>query len=229
VKKFALCAAVVVAALAVSAAPAMAQTVVSPSPDGAGSTLSTLLGTLYPTSTLVRVGDGLGGDQMWVSEAGNVTATARYAGFTNTFGFIGGHSGAPLATWDPRFVVTGGMGAIGGPAVQTALPSPSAAFRFGLSTPVGLWSSLNVDNSDGLDHMVTYYISAGTGVGNYVIAFEDLAGPLEGPSDRDFNDLVLTIAGARPTPEPGTLLLFGSAAAGLYAYSRRKRGVKATV
>jgi len=184
----------------------------------------TFINGLYAGSTLVRVSDSF--DQLWVAEAGNASATARFAGYTNTFGYIGGFSGTPSATFTPAFTVPGGNGALTPGLYNAALPSPSAQFRFGLNANgVGpIWSSLNSDNTDGgLDHMVTYYISAGIGVGNYVIAFEDLPGPLGGGSDRDFDDLIITIAGARPTPEPGTLLLFGSAAAGLYAWSRRSR------
>lgn len=222
-KRIGILAAFAAAALIVSATPVMAQTTAigtSGDPGSMGS-LTTLLGSLYPSSTLVRVSDG--GDQLWISEAGNSTAVARFAGDTNTFGYIGGWSGTPSATWMPQFTVTGGNGTLN-PAVYTAaLPTGGTQFRFGLSGGGNLFSSQNSDNIDGLDHMVTWYIAGGVGVGDYVVAFEDLPGPLGGGSDRDFNDLILTIAGARPTPEPGTLILLGSAAAGIYVWSRRRK------
>lgn len=184
----------------------------------------TFIQALYAGSTLVRVDDAF--DQLWVAEAGNATATARFAGYTNTFGYIGGFSGTPSLTFTDAFTVPGGNGTLAPGAFSMPLPSPSAEFRFGLDANGSgtIYSSLDSDNTDGgLDHMVTYYIASGIGAGNYVIAFEDLPGPLGQGSDRDFNDLIITIAGARPTPEPGTLLLFGSAAAGLFAWSRRSR------
>jgi hypothetical protein len=212
VKKAVTLAATFLVAVAAMGSVAMADVAVPP-------TTEAMLNSLYAGSTLVRIGDSY--DQLWVSEAGNATATARSAGFNNTFGYIAGHSGPVVFT--PAFYVPTGFGAITPGTITAPLPvGPGAEFRFGLdaNTSGTIWSSL-VSNNDGLDHMVTYYISAGAGVGNYVIAWEDL--PNNSNNDLDYNDLVVTVAGARPTPEPGTMILFGSAAAGLWAWSRRSR------
>jgi hypothetical protein len=60
-----------------------------------------------------------------------------------------------------------------------------------------------------------------TTTGNYVLAWEDLAGL----GDRDYNDLVVEVRGAAPaTPEPGTLLLIGAGLVGIGVGVRRRGG-----
>lgn len=74
------------------------------------------------------------------------------------------------------------------------------------------WSSNSAQNSDGLDHMVTWLIDEE--LGKYAVAFEDLPGG----GDHDFNDLILELRGFvdGPTavPEPAMVALFGMGLAG---------------
>ena len=82
-----------------------------------------------------------------------------------------------------------------------------------------LWSSNSEQNSDGLDHMVTWVIDEA--LGKYAVAFEDL--PNGG--DQDFNDLILEVSGfvdgPSRVPEPTTLALMSLSLAGI-GYKRHR-------
>jgi len=114
---------------------------------------------------------------------------------------------------------------------------PNNLFRFLMhdkdSSNDVTWSSRQGDNSDGLDHMVTFYIDTdtapdegGNSTGNFFVFWEDLPGsydPLHG-IDRDFNDVVLEVERVAPVPEPSTiaLLALGASAVGLGVFRRRR-------
>src|SRR6266481_4596364 len=106
-------------------------------------------------------------------------------------------SGASGGTFVPLMNVTQN-GLISGQIGQFTVGQSGFDFRFaidpnGSNVNPGIWSSVAAENSDGLDHMVTWLITGNSGhgdnvIGDYVIAFEDL--PL-GQSDLDYNDLVI--------------------------------------
>jgi hypothetical protein len=91
----------------------------------------------------------------------------------------------------------------------------SGTFRFaiqcvnptGCGTPAQTWSSLPTDNSDGLDHMVTWELTGGAvPVGDvwYIAGFEN-------GTDGDFNDYLFLFQNVTPSgiaPEPASLILF---------------------
>jgi hypothetical protein len=177
-----------------------------------------ILDQIYGLGNLQRVDDDL--DQIWFPANGNATAEAKFAGFTQEFGYIPDLNNDN--TFDEAFVslytVAGNGINLGAPTAT--LSSGNHNFLWALN-PSGApqWTSLNSQNSDSLDHMVTWLITGGAGntAGNWVIAWEDLPGG----GDRDFNDLVVE-ASIRPIPEPATLLLLGSGLIGLVGFGRKK-------
>jgi len=114
------------------------------------------------------------------------------------------------------------------------------------STPANgyTWYSNPALNSDGMDHMLVYNLSALNGTVVYItdpitgitttetlenadlLAFEDL--PMGGQatgniSDMDFNDLDVIVNGAAPVPEPITVALFGIGLLAMAGFSLRRK------
>ena len=125
-------------------------------------------------------------------------------------------------------VLSGYYNASGKPA-SFATVSQSGDFQFAIQQVGGtdLWSSETANNSDGLDHMVTWQLSDSYLTANhlvwYIAAFENAASP---GSDRDFNDYVFLLQNVDPVsgaPEPATIVLIGFALIGLPAVRRFRK------
>jgi hypothetical protein len=132
-------------------------------------------------------------DQIWTDGTATVTAKAKYASLSQSFGWNGGGTGTtyiPLLTHADI------------PTQREVDLEIDGDFLWGYHPDGYQWWSLNGNNSDGKDHFVTYKIEGlgGSGV-TWLIFMEDL--PLS-QADRDYNDFVVEITAI---PEPATICL----------------------
>ncbi|MDT8283582.1 MAG: hypothetical protein RQ982_12350 [Gammaproteobacteria bacterium] len=178
-----------------------------------------ILDSEFGSENLQRINDDL--DQYWnvTTDQVTVTAVAKYAGFSQNFGFIDSSDNFTSLLHVPY------MGAQTG---TFSLADPALPFRFGLD-PDGspLFSSDPADNiscgwffcSSHEDHMVSWLITDGLYAGDYILAWEDL----KFLGDRDYNDLVLRVSGVSIVPVPTAAWLFISGLFALITVSRRRR------
>lgn len=146
-------------------------------------------------------------DELWRCLNGHATAEARFADYTQDFGYLPNMVGGDFQSLF-KITTTGYLD--GSSSAVFATTECGTIFRFADKPSYSqlctyLWSSLVSDNIDGMDHMQTFVITGGTSAGNYVLAWEDL--PDLG--DADYQDLVVEVSGVQPVPEPTTILLFG--------------------
>lgn len=161
-------------------------------------------------------------DQLWTADSVFAVARARFATYSNEFGYLDGTSGKSFVK---LFWTSGGGYTVGGTASLDGLAGH--IFRWGRDGDGGVLTSQNADNSDGLDHMITYRIDPidlqgqPNNITTYVLFFEDSVKPGTRTYDADFNDMVVEIQASRsPIPEPAGL---GAAALGLGLLRRRSR------
>ena len=173
-----------------------------------------ILDTLYGLSNLTRIDDDF--DQIWNPANGYANAVAKFAGYSQDFGYIPQKDGMfNSADFVSLFYVPGGTNGIGLGGPDATFSSGEINFLWALK-PSGapLWTSWPGQNSDSLDHMVTWLIAGSER--KYVIAWEDL----KGGGDRDFNDLVVEVSVA-PVPIPAAMLLLGSGLVGLMGIRKK--------
>jgi len=182
-------------------------------------------------------------DQVWTGTGGNGTATmlltiAGYASYSS-FGIYN------LSDPSQKTQIFGGGTS---PSSTVSITVPVGDFGFYLDTPGGVWYSVNSQNSDGGDHMVTLTTttdqslnldaanlegwghSGGTVAwdpGSYILGWEDLTAIPGSGTDVDYQDMIVEVSGVAPIPEPttmvaGAMMLLPFATQGLRAL-RRKR------
>lgn len=176
----------------------------------------------------VRIDDSL--DQLWSGEFVSYIARARFASWTQSFGYFAGHSGG---SYTEIFNVVGtGYGVDEGGPVDPAFVQGSL-MRWGRNgNNGGIISSLQTDNPGGNnDHLVTYQVTGLTG-GPYdgrevfLLFWED-----QNLGDADYNDLVVELvrvpAGGGQdepgVPEPLSATLGLISASGLVLAATRRR------
>jgi hypothetical protein len=160
---------------------------------------------------VAREGNPTGGedasDQTWRAAFTNAVAEARFAAFQQEFGYFPGSSGG---SYIPLFPVVGAGYGVSGEATIPLLSN--TLLRWGRGGENGIFSSKIADNTDNLDHMVTYQIleeqgTSGGGVESFrwLVLWEDIRDnePFE---DFDFNDLVVEITAI---PEPTSVAALG--------------------
>lgn len=181
---------------------------------------NSILDQLYGLGNLTRVDDDF--DQIWFPANGNATAIAKFADFSQKFGYIPQRNDGSFnsADFQHLFDVPGGTNGIGLGGPSAVLDSGNVNFLWALD-PSGapMWTSLPGQNSDLLDHMVTWLVTGVDGNSrgrSYVIAWEDL----RNGGDRDFNDLVVEVNIA-PVPIPPAFLLLGSGLVAMIGIRRR--------
>jgi len=182
---------------------------------GMGSDLNLVFGTPGLPTT----------DQRWQDGIAITSAEAKFAGFSQEFGYDDGAGYVKL--FDVTTVGPNGYSVTGSASHHFSVGVPWNWVRSGTGS---MYYSQNGRNHDQLDHLVTYQI---TGLQTtdtvWMLFWEDLPGPLHGAgaSDRDFNDLVVEIRAnvANVVPVPGAALL-GACGMGIMGVFQRRRNAK---
>lgn len=165
--------------------------------------------TLAPAAIVPTNSNGSFDDQLWQANFKLASAEAIFGAFNQEFGYFDGAVGG---SYTKLFNASGSQYSVTGSADISNLSGHLLRWARGGNNRV--WSSRIADNSDGLDHMVTYNIQGlNNGFVTWLVMWEDLT---TGDQflDFDYNDLVVEIR-ALPVavPEPvglASVLVVGS-------------------
>lgn len=178
-------------------------------------------GPLDPGAQPLFLGAGTGStDQVWRDGTVMFRAEARFAGYSQYFGYRNSPLAGTGATNSVQImgsgfgVTTSSNGPwLVGPGQFQWLRAGNAGFLD--SGPNGrLYSSVADHNHDNTDHMVTYKIS-GLGAIRYMLFWEDLPLANGFPGDYDYNDLAIEIETVHMVPLPTGAGLAGLGMLGL--------------
>jgi hypothetical protein len=144
-------------------------------------------------------------DQWWSDGSIEAVAKARFAGYDQAFGYDSGAGPVTL------FSVSGDGYAVSGSGSVNLTGDTYQWLRTGVEE--GPWSSVESQNTDLMDHMITFQITGlNTGWATWLLCWEDKT--IQTDADWDYNDMVIEV---RAVPIPGALLLglIGLSAAGI--------------
>ncbi len=171
---------------------------------------------------VLQLGAGAAGstDQVWQDGTVTFEARARYAGYSQFFGFRSGASGGSGFS-NTAISVDPGYDGSSSNGISIGSGSP---FRWMRANDSGgtdnVQLSLASENAQEAgvsnDQMIAFEINDGSGTRKYVLFFEDI----DNGGDRDFNDLAIELS-VIPLPSGAAL---GMAGLGLLAI--RRRGVR---
>jgi hypothetical protein len=171
-------------------------------------------------------GVGINDDETWTDGIVFSEARARFAGFSQNFGYRTGASGAGVDNHLIHVIGSGIDPLTAEGTVTTMFNSPFRWLRTNGASVVGgtnVQSSLMDDNVGDRDQMVAYEVTGIDARKRWLLFFEDINGAVGDPGvDYDYNDMVIELV-VVPLPTSALAGLAGLGLVGTGMIARRRR------